>query len=549
MSRHVLQIHPEDNLIVALRDQQAGRTVDVGGRGVKLVDDIRVKHKFASVDLAVGDRAVMYGLTVGRATRAIGAGEAVTVDNIEHHTDGVSTDCVNRPWEGPDVSRWAGKTFMGYPRADGRVGTANYWIVVPLVFCQNRNLDVMRHALLEELGYKNERRHGWQTEKLVAGYRAGMSAEALLEMAIEPVDEGGGGRVFENVDGVKFLNHIQGCGGMFEDAYDLSALLAGYIAHPNVAGATVMSLGCQKTEVRRLMSDLERLYPGIDKPIDVFEQQAIGSEEKTIEKALKQTFVGLMGANEHKREAVPLSKLTIGMECGGSDGFSGISANPAIGRCSDLLVELGGSVILSEFPELAGTEQDLVERCVTVELAERFMKIMDEYAELAEKLGTGFDSNPSPGNIADGLVTDAIKSAGAVLKGGSSPITGVLDYTEPVRESGLNLLCTPGGDIESTTAMVGSGANVLIFSTGLGTPTGNPIVPTLKVSTNSATATRMPDIIDVDAGSIISGAMSIEAVGDQLLNLSIASAEGLYTPKAVGLGQDDFIPWKRGISL
>ncbi|MHC4995276.1 MAG: UxaA family hydrolase, partial [Planctomycetota bacterium] len=458
-------------------------------------------------------------------------------------------EIVNRPWQPPDVSRWAGKTFMGYPRADGRAGTANHWIVVPMVFCQNRNLDIMRHAMLEELGYKSERRHRWQTNKLVEAYRSGHGADQLLEVSITPEELDPRQRVFPNVDGVKFLNHIQGCGGTFEDAHDLCALLAGYIAHPNVAGATVMSLGCQKSEVRRLMDDIERLHPGIDKPVYVFEQQAIGSEERTIEKALKQTFVGLTEANDHQRRPVPINKLTIGMECGGSDGFSGISANPAIGRCSDLLVALGGSVILSEFPELAGTEQDIVERCKTEELAQRFLRIMDDYALLADKLGTGFDRNPSPGNIADGLVTDAIKSAGAVLKGGSSPITDVLDYTEPVRHGGLNLLCTPGGDIESTTAMVGSGANLIVFSTGLGTPTGNPIAPTLKVSTNSTTAQRMPDIIDVDAGSIIREEATIEQVGDQLLNLAIATAEGAYTPKAVALGQDDFIPWKRGISL
>lgn len=237
------------------------------------------------------------------------------------------------------------------------------------------------------------------------------------------------------------------------------------------------------------------------------------------------------------------------MECGGSDGFSGISANPAVGRAGDLITALGGSVILSEFPELCGVEQELIDRSVNDEIAERFIDLMSRYSDAAEASGSGFDMNPSPGNIKDGLITDAMKSAGAAKKGGTSPVKAVLDYAEYVREPGLNLLCTPGNDVESTTAMAGSGANIILFTTGLGTPTGNPVTPVAKVSSNSTLAQRMPDIIDIDTGPIISGEKTIEEVGEEILEYIVDLANGKIRTKAMQLNQNDFIPWKRGVSL
>jgi altronate hydrolase len=259
--------------------------------------------------------------------------------------------------------------------------------------------------------------------------------------------------------------------------------------------------------------------------------------------------MGLAEANQIERKPAPLSKLIIGVECGGSDGFSGLSANPAIGYASDLTVALGGSVILSEFPELCGVEQELIGRCTNTTIAKRFINIQRSYAAKAEGLGAGFYLNPSPGNIKDGLITDAIKSAGAVKKGGTSPVTDVLDYPEWVSKSGLNLLCTPGNDVESTTGLAGAGANLILFSTGLGTPTGNPITPVIKISSNSTVAEKMHDIIDIDAGKIISGGGTIESIGEDILEYCIEVASGNILSKADQLGQDDFIPWKRGVSL
>jgi altronate hydrolase len=256
-----------------------------------------------------------------------------------------------------------------------------------------------------------------------------------------------------------------------------------------------------------------------------------------------------MIANKNTRKPAPLSKICIGLECGGSDGFSGISANPAIGYTSDLLVALGGSVILSEFPELCGVEQNLSDRCVDTSLADRFSHLMTVYNNRAKDVGSGFDMNPSPGNIKDGLITDAIKSAGAAKKGGTSPVTSVLDYPEKISKPGLALLCTPGNDVESTTAEVASGANIVLFTTGLGTPTGNPIVPVIKLSSNTKLFQKMNDIIDLNMGTIIDGEETIEQAGSRVLDYVIGVANGEIEVAAVRHGQDDFIPWKRGVSL
>jgi altronate hydrolase len=256
-----------------------------------------------------------------------------------------------------------------------------------------------------------------------------------------------------------------------------------------------------------------------------------------------------MVVNQNERQPAPISKICIGLECGGSDGFSGISANPAIGYASDLLVACGGSVILSEFPELCGVEQEISDRCVDETKAARFIDIMRRYAQKAKDSGSGFDMNPSPGNIKDGLITDAIKSAGAAKKGGTSPVTDVLDYPEKVTKPGLNLLCTPGNDVESTTAEVAAGANVVLFTTGLGTPTGNPVAPVVKVSSNTKLYEKMKDIIDINTGTIIEGEETIEQAGERILDYVIKVASGEVVAKAVKNGQEDFIPWKRGVSL
>lgn len=546
----VLLVHPSDDMIVALQDHPAGATITMENESITLRAPVEAKHKFARRPARQGETLKMYGIVVAEALRDIEVGDPLTTANLKHATGAIETQGQPQTWDAPDVSRWSDRTFAGYHRPDGRVGTRNIWIVVPLVFCQNRNLEVMKESLLNQLGYARKHRFKSLTERLIQLRAEGTDAATIRDTTVapdsltDPVD-----RLFPNVDGIKFLTHDGGCGGLYEDAQTLCGLIAGYINHPNVAGATIMSLGCQKSQIATMEAELHRRNPDFKKPLYILEQQQEGTEDALLDKALRHTFSGLMDANELRREPATLNHLSLGVECGGSDGFSGISANPAIGHCSDLIVALGGSVILSEFPELAGCEGDLTSRCVTPKLADRFLTIMREYDARAHRDGGGFDQNPSPGNVRDGLITDAIKSAGAARKGGTSPVCDVLDYPEPATKPGLTLLCTPGGDVESTTAMAGSGANVQIFSTGLGTPTGNAITPVLKTSTNTTLFEKMPDIIDINAGGIVEGTESIEDVGAKMLDLVIETASGDHHTKAEVLGQDDFIPWKRGITF
>ena len=271
---------------------------------------------------------------------------------------------------------------------------------------------------------------------------------------------------------------------------------------------------------------------GLHKPVLFYEQQQSGLESTMLSQAIAATFDGLVEANRVQRQPVSLDKLTLGLKCGGSDGFSGISANPALGHTSDLLAALGGKSILSEFPELCGMEQKLIDRCENATDGDRFGQLMRDYAARARAVHSGFEMNPSPGNIRDGLITDAMKSAGAAQKGGTSPVYGVLDYPEYATASGLNLLCTPGSDVECVTAQVGAGANIVVFTSGLGTPTGNAIAPVIKVSTNSALAEKMSDIIDLDAGPIVRGEATIEEIGDAILELMVKVASGEVRTKA-----------------
>ncbi|ADY53262.1 Altronate dehydratase [Pseudopedobacter saltans DSM 12145] len=551
MKHIVLKVNPNDNVLVALTDLNKGEVIHYGGEDFVLSDNVQAKHKFLTQDLSKGDEVIMYGVLVGKVQEDLKKGSVLTTANLKHAALGFETSEERKTtWNTPDVSAWKDKTFKGYHRADGSVGTGNYWLVVPMVFCENRNLDVLKEALIEPLGYGRKNDYLSQADKLIAMYRTGAKPSDLLETEVfVETQSDKSNRVFPNVDGIKFLKHDGGCGGIRQDAETLCGLLAGYITHPNVAGATVLSLGCQNAQVSILQKEIAKRDANFSKPLYILEQQQVGKEADLISEALKQTMAGLAQANENVRKDAPLSKITIGLECGGSDGFSGISANPAIGYTSDLLIALGGSVILAEFPELCGVEQNLSDRCITVNEAERFSNLMRTYEQRAEEAGSGFDMNPSPGNIKDGLITDAIKSAGAAKKGGTSPVVEVLDYPEKVTKPGLNLLCTPGNDVESTTAEVGSGANVVLFTTGLGTPTGNPITPVIKISSNTALFNKMSDIIDINTGTIIEGEETIEEAGARILDYVIAVASGEIEVSAVKHGQDDFIPWKRGVSL
>jgi altronate hydrolase len=525
-----------------------GDAVEFGAARFSLVTRVPAKHKFATQDLSVGSAITMYGVVVGKASVPIRKGELLTLSNIHHEAAPYGPKQSQYKWTAPDVSRWKQRNFLGYHRRDGQVGTRNYWLVVPLVFCENRNILNLKQAFEEELGFAAPQLYRQQVAELAKLYREGKTEEVKTSEPRHHV-ESRPSKLFPNIDGVKFLLHEGGCGGTREDSINLCGLIAGYINHPNVAGVTVLSLGCQNAQVDILREQLARRNPNFDKPLIVLEQQKSGSEFAMLSSAIGQTFQGLAEANKLIRAPADLSHLCVGLKCGGSDGFSGLSANPAIGHTSDLLAALRARTILAEFPELCGVEQELIDRSVNREVGDRFIHLMQEYANRARAVRASFDMNPSPGNMRDGLLTDDMKSAGAAKKGGISPVTAVLDYPEYSREPGLNLLCTPGNDVECVTAQVAAGCSVVLFTTGLGTPTGNPIAPVVKLSTNSSLAKRMPDIIDVDTGPIISGESTIEKMGEQVLDYVIRVANGEMRTKAEQKNQEDFIPWKRGVSL
>ena len=542
----ILKVSDTDNLVVALQPLNCGETVNLQKENFRIRESIPAKHKFAGTPLAQGDLAYMYGVLVGEATKPIQVGERITTDNLIHRSADFKSSSEKNPWISPSCDLWKNRTFQGYQRSDGQVGTANYWLVVPLVFCENGNIEVLRRSMIKALGLDKRSQYENFAEDLAKAYQTGDSPQSVV-LPNEQVSRAS--PIFPNVDGVKFLTHGLGCGETRGVSEELCGLLAGYACNPNVAGITILSLGCQHAQVSILEDEISKRCANFDKPFLVFEQQKYSSEREMLEQAIRQTFENLAKINQFERTAVPLSKLCLGMECGASDGFSGISANPCIGQVADLTVGLGGRVILSEFPELCGVEQEIVNRCQTEEIGNRFINIMRNYEERVKEAGSGFHMNPSPGNVKDGLITDAIKSAGAARKGGTSPVIDVFDYPGWVKKDGLSLLCTAGNDVESTTAMAGAGANLILFSTGLGTPTGNPISPVIKISSNSKIASSFKEYIDFDTGSIIEGTESVESLGDTLLEEVIAYASGTKKTKADLQGREDFLPWKRGMSL
>jgi altronate hydrolase len=531
----VLCIHPDDDMLVALVDLESDETVEWSGQALRINTPVQRKHKVARRDCAPGDILRLYGTPIGKATQSIGTGCAVTTENLAHYapTPELQMTAQLPFWVAPNVQRWQNATFQGVVRADGRVGTANHWLIFPLVFCENRNVEQLRDALVRPLGYGHDDLADF-TRSLLGG------AASNAPTASRP---------FPNVDGVRIITHQGGCGGTRADARSLCRILAAYADHPNVAGVTVFSLGCQNAQVDMFKSALAEKNPQFDKPCLIYEQQKWeGGEAAMMKVVVQDTLKQLAIANEVRRQPVPLSHLRIGVKCGGSDGFSGITANPVLGLVSDRLVALGGASILSEFPELCGVESSLMARCVHASDQQRFADLMHDFETRALAAGTTFADNPSPGNIRDGLITDAMKSAGAARKGGSSPIVAVLDYGEVAQQPGLSLLCAPGNDVESVTALVSAGANVVLFTTGLGTPTGNPIAPVVKVSSNTELATRLSELIDFDCGSILQGA-DPQDLADALLAQIVEIASGHTQTQADRLGQHDFIFWRRDISL
>ncbi len=540
MKKHsTLKINKNDNIAVALNDLKIGE-VNIDNKTINLNHFIPQKHKFSLEKISKGDNVIFYGVIVGIAQEDIYEGDLISTSNVVHHIESEikfnSSNSFNLNF---DFNKYINKTFLGYDRGD-QVGTENNWLFFPLVFCQNKNIETLKDIFMKEFYEEKVSEEQLYLRDII---NENNSARINFGGSTKPKSKN-----FENID-VKFITHSGGCGETRQDSATLGRLLAGYVNNPNVAGATILSLGCEHLQVEIFKKYLYSVNPNFNKPLLFFNQQSTGNKNDLIKNIIKESMIEIKKADKLVRTPVSISNLVIGLECGGSDGFSGISSNPTIGRVSDIICFSGGSSILSEFPELCGVEQEIVNRSNSEKLARRFIDLMRTYEKRANDVDSGFDMNPSFGNIQDGLITDAMKSAGALKKGGSSEIVDVLDYTEYVKKSGLNLLCTPGNDVESTTGMVGSGANIILFSTGLGTPTGNPICPVIKISSNSQLFLKMNDIIDFDCGEIITGNKTIEECSSDLIDLIIDIASGKIVSKSKYNKQEDFIPWKRGLSL
>ncbi|MDT0675866.1 UxaA family hydrolase [Autumnicola musiva] len=532
----ILLVSNKDNVAIGFQDLPFKSILSINGHNIEAQENIPAKHKISLVDLKSFNKIFMYCMDVDQARLPIPKGSLLTTENVMHSAGNYSIPELpisDNQFE--EKQKVTDKVFEGYLREDVQVGTANYWIFIPLVFCQNRNISILKDAFEAALGYKKENPYKLQLMNLIYGDN-GIEVLGQEYSFVEPL--------FQNIDGLKFLAHEGGCGGTREYSKLLVKLLSGYIKNPNVAGATILSLGCQHAQFRLLEEELN--LKNNSKKILFFEQQQFETENKMLSEAVLETFQELKKVNNVHRVKAPLSKLSIGMECGGSDGFSGIPANLLMGIVADKVTALGGKIILSEFPELCGVEQNIINRCANNPVAEKFVRLMENYNNRAKATGSGFDMNPSPGNINYGLITDAIKSAGAATKGGKGQVNDVLDYGEYAVTPGLNLLCTPGNDVESTPGLAGAGANIILFSTGLGTPTGNPVCPVIKISSNSKLKNKMTDIIDFDAGRIISEGADPYKLADELLELVIKVASGTRKPVPEFCNRMILYPGKEG---
>ena len=399
-NNRVVRINEHDNVAVALDNLNKGTTIVIKGKSCILNENIEAKHKFTLNDIYAGDSIILYGIKVGQAVMNIREGSAITTINTANGTEQIQRNIPrNYKWTPPDTATFGNRTFMGYYRPDGQVGTANHWIVIPMVFCENQLLESIKEDILTEFGFKKEGKYRKYIRNLITKYQEESDGKNTGDDKSRGYLHSAGRRLFKNVSGIQFLTHDGGCGCTRRDARELCGLLAGYITHPNVAGATVLSLGCQNAELSLLHEEIKKRDPDFSKPYFEFEHQKTGVQDDMIKQVIDSILKGLIVANQSERKPAPLSKLCIGLECGGSDGFSGISANPAVGYVSDLIVALGGTTILSEFPELSGIEQNLYDRCKLRAHGDKFLDLMISYNNMAEYVGSGFNANPSPGNI------------------------------------------------------------------------------------------------------------------------------------------------------
>jgi altronate hydrolase len=494
----IVLIHPDDNVVVAVEPLAAGTEVEIGGERVALGEDVPAGHKIALRALEPGTPVVKYGFEIGRVTERVERGSWIHSHNLRTALDGLLEYRYRPVAAAEPAAAVVVPTFEGYRRADGRVATRNEVWIVNTVGCVNT------------------------------------AAERIARMANE--------RFADRIDGVHSFSHPYGCSQLGDDLSYTQRVLAGLIRHPNAGGVLVLGLGCENNQMASLLAQVGEID---QRRLRFFNSQEVLDEvEEGLERV--EELVAVMEAD--RRQTCPASDLVIGCKCGGSDGFSGISANPLVGRIADRVTALGGRAILTEVPEMFGAEQVLMNRAADEGVFAEVVAMVNDFKQYFIRHGQPIYENPSPGNKAGGLTTLEEKSLGAIQKGGRATVTDVLRYGEPVSRPGLSLLESPGNDAVSSTAMVVSGATLLLFTTGRGTPLGFP-VPTLKISTNTPIAEKKPHWIDFNAGALLDGTASVEELADALFARILDVASGRVQTNNEKYDYREIAIWKDGVTL
>ena len=490
----LVQVHPLDNVAVALRPLEAGECVELAGRQLPVGEAIPEGHKVAIAEIAPQEVVRKYGWPIGRATQRIAAGAQVHSHNVETLLSGVE-GYRHQPIAGSPLPSANDVSFSGYRRGDGRVGTRNEIWVLPTVGCVSRTAQ-----------------------------RIAATAHA---------------RHAGSVDGVYAFTHPFGCSQLGDDLAGTRSLLAALACNPNAGGVLIVGLGCESNQLDALIDEIPE---ALRDRVRTLRAQA---EEDETDAGLALVDELVSEAAKSGREPVPLSELVIGLKCGGSDAFSGLTANPLVGKISDVVVGSGGSTMLTEIPEIFGAERLLMARAESSDVFDALVAVVNDFKRYFLEHDQPVSENPSPGNIAGGITTLEEKSLGAVQKAGQAPVTDVLRYGERVRRKGLSLLEAPGNDAVSSTALAAAGATMILFTTGRGTPLGFP-VPTVKIASNSALAARKKNWIDFDAGKVLAG--GLDAAADELLTLIVRVASG-ETTAAERNDEREIAIWKRGVTL
>lgn len=496
----VILLHPRDNVAVARLALTEGQQIEAGEATVFLRAAIPAGHKVAIRAMGAGEAVYRYGNVIGFATRAIQPGEHVHVQNLGfRELDGAEVEPGSDAH--PQLPYSATRSFLGFSRSDGRVGTRNYIAVVAASNCAA------------------------YTSELIAG-----------SFADEPLPA--------NLDGVVAFPHGEGCAqSIGPDTEQLQRTLMGVLDHPNVSAALILGLGCEVNQIGHYLGNPS--HKGAPAALQGLTLQESGGTRGAVEAARKQLKTFIEQAAEEKRTEAPASKMVLGLNCGGSDSFSGITANPALGHCCDLIVAQGGTVVLAETTEIFGAEHLLVRRARNPEIARKLLGCVEKYRAYLRQFGGSFDDNPSPGNKEGGLTNILEKSLGAVAKAGTSTLEGVVDFAERVNTPGFLFMNTPGYDPVSITGLAAGGVNLIAFTTGRGSAIGFPNVPVLKIASNSNTYRRMLGNMDVNAGRIADGEATVEEVGQEIFDTLIRVASGECT-RAEELGHHEFAPWRIG---